>query len=335
MARLLSVLVLALFSSGCAMGFRAEARGSNVPADDGYPLRVYQMRESGGSSAPAAARGVVFYVDGSRRTSVLDRMGALAGFCMLGFSVILVEPRGLADDGGFDRALAWRSDTKARRVSDERSVVDAILAGRRPNTVLLFGVSEGGDVAARVAAEDARITHTILLGSGGGISQANELGLLLKRQPGYLGLGSEAELDGAFERIRRQPEALTEWLGHPYRRWSSYLWSRPLDDLMRGKSRVLALHGSDDMNVPVESARELDTAMKDTGRLSYVEYPGVDHRFRQTRGGKSVFPCVELDVVAWLARTSVLSEQEARAFSERTRGAHPEWFSGGEQRCAM
>lgn len=69
------VLALSLWGlSGCAAGFRAEARGRVVTADDGYPLRVYEMVESGTPRAPARD-GLVFYLDGSRRSSVLERMG--------------------------------------------------------------------------------------------------------------------------------------------------------------------------------------------------------------------------------------------------------------------
>jgi pimeloyl-ACP methyl ester carboxylesterase len=289
------------------------------------------MVESGTRRAPDRD-GVVFYLDGSRRTSVLDRMGALAGFSMLGLPVILVEPRGLGDDGRFDAALARRFDTKSRRVADERSVIDHVLGGRAPRTVLLIGVSEGGDIAARVAAEEPRVTHVLLLGSGGGLSQADELALLVEQHPGYLGIQSRKELELAFARIRREPDSLTEWLGHPYRRWSSYLWSRPLDDLVQSRASVLALHGGLDQNVPPESARALGAAL---GPGVLVEYRGVDHRFRQVSTGKSVLPCAELDVVSWLERTRVISSEDARVFAERARSAHPEWFDGGRARCAL
>lgn len=326
------VLALSLWAlSGCAAGFRAEARGRVVTADDGYPLRVYEMVESGTHRAPARD-GLVFYLDGSRRSSVLERMGALAGFSMLGFPVILVEPRGLNDDGSFDAALAWRSDTKQRRVADQKAVIDQALAGRAPRTVLLVGASEGGDIAARVAAEDPRVSHVLLMGSGGGIDQASELGILVARQPGYLGIRDQAELELAFTRIRREPDALAAWLGHPYRRWSSYLWSRPLDDLKRSRASVLALHGSDDANVPPESARALGAAL---GRGALVEYRGVDHRFRHRSTGRSALPCAEIDVVSWLGRTRAISAEDARVFAERTRHAHPEWFAGGRERCAL
>ncbi|MBI3206060.1 MAG: alpha/beta hydrolase [Myxococcales bacterium] len=327
-------LVFALFLctlSGCAAGFRAEARGRVVLADDGYPLRVYEMVERGSARAPARD-GLVFYIDGSRRTSVLERMGALAGFAMLGFPVILVEPRGLADDGSFDAVLAWRSDTKPRRVADQRAVIEHALAGRAPRTVLLVGASEGGDIAARLAAEEPRVTHVLLMGSGGGLDQANELGILVDRQPGYLGIRDRAELERAFARIRHEPDSLAQWLGHPYRRWSSYLWSRPLDDLKRSRASVLALHGSEDENVPPESARALGAAL---GPGSLVEYRGADHRFRQRSTGRSTLPCAEIDVVSWLRRTSVISAEDARTFSDRTRRAHPEWFPGGRERCAL
>lgn len=333
MMRATFALWLLLGASGCTGTFRAEARGERVMAADGYPLRAYRMVAEDDGVRPKDA--TVFYLDGSRRTSVLERMGALAGFSMMGFPVILVEPRGLRDDGSLDREVARRSDTKQLRASDQHAVIDAML-GRVPTEhVVLVGASEGGDVAARVAAEDPRVTHVLLLGSGGGLTQADELRSLVRKRPGAFGLADLPELERGFARVKAEPDALTEWLGHPYRRWSSYLWSRPLDDLARSRASVLLLQGAADENVPVESARALAGALGRSSRFSYVEYAGVDHRFRHGPSGRAAFPCLEVDAVHWLARTGLLDAEEERRFAERTRAQHPEWFAAGNERCGL
>lgn len=163
----------------------------------------------------------------------------------------------------------------------------AHLANIAPGTpVLLVGESEGGTVAAAMARAEPRITHLILLGAGGGMTQAEELTLLSTRDPAT-GYGTPEELEDAFADIRSQPDADREWLGHPYRRWSSFLWSRPADDLLATSIPVFLAQGDRDTSVPVESARSLRDSYEAQGRgelLRYSEYPGLDHSFRDEAG---------------------------------------------------
>ena len=51
-----------------------------------------------------------------------------------------------------------------------------------------------------------------------------------------VGLSKVEELDRAFEQIKARPESDEGWLGHPFRRWSSFLWSPQKSAILTGKS---------------------------------------------------------------------------------------------------
>ena len=264
----------------------------------------------------------VYYVDGSVRRSVLDQMGALAGFVMMGMPVVVVEPRGLRADGSLDEAEARRSDTKPRRVADELAAIEASSKLHPTRHVLLLGASEGGDIAAAAAARDHRVTHLILLGAGGGLSQAEELELFVRRDPKYLGIGGDDALARQLAAIRGRPDALEPWLGHPFRRWSSYLDSPLGRDVQALDIPVLAVHGRLDQNVPVESSRKL-SENPGSSKLTYVELAALDHRFRDS-DGQSGLPCVEMAVASWLGTTNVIAPGDASDYVDRVQRNHSE-----------
>lgn len=315
--------------AGCSSGGIAIATEyRTVKAADGFPLQAYTNFQWSGGREFDEPRGVLFYVQGSEDVTVLNATEKFAGACAMGMDVVMIERRGVQQDGTVDAATARRFATKPQRTADHRAAIDEYLARVKPSgPVILVGASEGGDVAAEVAAADPRITHVILMGSGGGWTQAEEFRWFIAEKDGYLGMESVADLDAKMAEIRADPDGDTEWLGHPRRRWATFMFDRPADDLLRVNAPILMLQGDADQNVPVGSARALRDAFAAAGKqnLRYVEYPGVDHRF-QRADGTSVFPLVEVDIASWMRDTGALGKAEADEFDRRVRNAHPELF---------
>lgn len=322
------LLVGCLLCAACS-GFTVEARPRTVRADDGAALATYQLAGPRGLGTGDRVRASVFYVQGSSDRSALRMIGQLAGFVMMDMRVVLVERRGVLPDGRVDEGVARRYETKEIRARDMLAAMRAYLAdAARGAPVILVGGSEGGDVAASVAVAEPRVTHLALLGTGGGLTQADELRHFVRARGGYLGIGSEGELDARLGEIRARPSSDELWLGHPFRRWSSYLWRAPVEDLLRLEIPIFLAHGAKDEAVPVESARAARDAMAARGKsnLRYVEYPALDHSFRDAGSGRSGLPLVELDAVRWLRETGVLNDADRARFEERVRRNHPEWF---------
>lgn len=304
----------ALALAACASrGMTISGTAERVVAPDGVALTTYRLREEGRDQK---WRGILFYLQGSSTEPVKERIGTLAGAVTMDMLVVLAERRQDAEH-----------DTKPVRVADQRAVIDHYLREFSPGLpVVLMGESEGGDVACAVAARDPRITHLVLIGCGGGWTQARELEHFARGDEARL-----AELRREFERIRAAPDAMADWLGHPYRRWSSYLWSAPADDLRGLSIPIFLAQGDADQSVPVESARALAEEFARLGKsnLTYREYAGVDHHLREVSTGRHAQPLLECDLIAWFERQGLVTPAERARFEDRVHRSHPEWFGRG------
>lgn len=159
------------------------------------------------------------------------------------------------------------------------------LPGIDPTRSLVVGHSEGGIVAARVAAEDRRITHVASL-AGGGPTQLFDLAEIARAD----GSGRDdpearvREVHAQWARIQADPTSVTRfWKGHPYRRWASFLSSSVLESLLRTDARIYLAHGTADRAVPVAAfdvlRAELAARAKD---VTTERIEGADHGFRRT-----------------------------------------------------
>lgn len=330
----LSALILApILVCGGALamaGITVVGERQTVEAEDGFPLLTYRLSEKR-SLRPKAPppRGLLFYVQGSSCSSVTYVAEVLAGATAAGLPVILTEKRGVGEDGEADTDLCHEHSAKSRRVEDQAAVLAHYLEGAPADLpVILLGTSEGGDVAAAVAAREPRVRLLVLLATGGGWSQEEEFRHFLREDPPYLGLENEAELDAVLEEIRAAPDSLELWAGLPLRRWSSYLWDPPLDDLLGLDIPIFLGHGREDESVPVASARAVEEAFRKAGKanLTYREYAGADHAFQQAASGSNLLPRIELDLIRWFADQGVLPPEDVKKLERRVRRKHKDLF---------
>lgn len=327
---LILVAILACLP-GCSRNITLATEFRTLPANDDFPLQRYTLFQWNGSGRthehPA---GVLFYVQGSSDHSVLSATEQFAGACVMGLDVAAIERRGVSRNS-VDRAAALKYATKPHRVADHLALVRAYLdehPGISP--AIIFASSEGCDIAAAVAAQEPRITHIILLAGGCGWSQAQEFDHFVRTRPGFIpNIDSSQALAAKLDDIRANPDADTMWFGHPYRRWSSYMFARPADDLLRVAAPILLIHGDADQSVPVESARALRDAFAATDRtnLTYKEYAGVDHSFTHIESGNSVRAWIEIDTIQWLASHNVVDRATADMFISRVKKNHKEWYT--------
>jgi dienelactone hydrolase len=139
---------------------------------------------------------------------------------------------------------------------------------------LVIGHSEGGIVAARVAAEVPKVTHLGLLASGG----ANQLYDLSQLLPS----GAPA-VYAQWKEIQKDPASTSKFAwGHPYRRWSSFLSDSTLAETVRSKANVFVAQGTSDRNVVPSGADLLNAELTARGRsVVYERVVGGDHSFSQ------------------------------------------------------
>ena len=329
-AKLLLLLSLILSSSfaGCHSPISLKASNHIVHGFDRYPLSTYVLTGDEGFSVEP--RSILFYIQGSSYKTVLNQgtMHTLASSVALGSHAIIVEKRGITQQNVLLDTCYYYAE-KSTRVNDHLAVIEAFLKDADTTMpVILIGGSEGGDVAAAVAEREERVTHLILLGTGGGWSQEEELRKLIEEEPGYLGLKNRDEYDSIIVEIKKRPTSLEMWAGHPFKRWSSYLFDPPIGSLIELDIPIFLAHGSLDKSVPVGSAQAVVKAFEGAGKhnLTYREYNNANHSFVDETTDIFLYPLLEIDIVEWLSEHGVLSESEKHKFIKRVKGAHPEVF---------
>jgi len=171
-----------------------------------------------------------------------------------------------------------------------------------PKRVLAVGHSEGGIVAARVAGELPAVTHVAPL-SCAGVSQLFSLAELARRRaPEGRGDAAVQAVYDEWAKILARPDSIDDfWLGHPYRRWSTFLKSSVIDELKRGKARVYLAHGTADAADSVIGFDVMRAELLAAGRdVTAERVEGGDHGFGVK--GQSGMAKIFGNVVEWFLR---------------------------------
>ncbi|MBS0188343.1 MAG: alpha/beta fold hydrolase [Planctomycetes bacterium] len=191
--------------------------------------------------------------------------------------------------------------------ANRAAISDALsLPGVDPTRLLVSGHSEGGLVACRVAASEPRVTH-VASAAGGGVTQLFDL-LMLARAGEFCGGASGDDcaktLLAGWEDVRKDPDSAEKfWLGHPYRRWSSFLASSPMEELAKTKARVYLAQGGKDRAVSPDSFHALHAQLVSRGRDVKADFVAdADHSFARTdAGGERVegWPALWGAILTW------------------------------------
>jgi hypothetical protein len=314
----------------CSIKFEVSINvvSKSIKANDGFLINSYELKSDANDVNLNKPKAIFFYIQGSEYESVLKKTEMLVSAVILGCRMIVYEKRGISYKNTVMDSC-YKYSSKQIRVDDGLAVINEYLKGVDYSTpVILVGGSEGGDIASVIASKEKRITHLILISSGGGLSQETELKILLHNKPGYLGLKSEVELDSIINDIYTSSDDLKLWAGHPYRRWKSYLRDSSIIYLKNLNIPIAILHGDSDINVPVESAREIKKYfdLNDKHNVAYIEYKYVDHGFYDVNKKISIYPKVEVDLINWLYMEKLISKDEMESYSERVKNAHSEVF---------
>ncbi len=322
--------LLVLICSTANAQFSATTVKKIITSDDGYPLISYRLKMVPDMYKGKPSKALIIYIHGSTCESVLSKMDFLAGPLLFGASVVVLERRGIDENRKADEATCNEFSGKETRVEDHLRIIREYSAKLPKETpVILIGGSEGADVAATVAAREPRVTELVLIGGGGAWTQAEEFQHFLTAKGSLLGLSKKEELDKIFDDIKANPDSLKMWAGHSYRRWSSYLWDRPSDYLVKLDIPIFVAQGDKDDSVPVGSARALSKLFSDLGKtnLTYKEYKNANHSFINVTNGVRMTPLMETDILQWLRDLHILSDTETETFIQRVKKAHPECFA--------
>src|SRR5262249_13040044 len=122
--------------------------------------------------------------------------------------------------------------------------------------------------------------------AGGGPTQLFDL-IEFRSQPRPGDQPGDAERRGRevyeeWAKIQKDPDSTSLfWMGHPYRRWSTFLKHSVAEELLRSKARIYLAQGTADTSVSVKTYDVLVAELKARGRDVTTEcIEGGDHGFR-------------------------------------------------------
>jgi pimeloyl-ACP methyl ester carboxylesterase len=154
-----------------------------------------------------------------------------------------------------------------------------------PAKLLAIGHSEGGIVAAHLAAEFPKVSHVAILSSSGPTQLfdfAEEARSLISQGESVEeGDKRVDEIYKTFAKIQADPDSITKFAWeHPFRRWSSFLNTSTLDEILRSQVQVYLAHGSNDQTVPIAAFEVLRAELIRHGRKITAErFEGANHNF--------------------------------------------------------
>ena len=276
----------------------------------GRTITYYLSDPGGGSDGPLP---LVVYVQGSGCNSHFaergGRIGSATGHSLIErvasgrARTLIVEKPGVAYlDMPANPGSAEGSTEEFRREHTLDRWATAILGaiedawaleGIDASRTMVIGHSEGGIVAARVAALDPRVTHVGVF-AGEGATQLYSL-IRLARAGRFGGERSTPESRVAYivegyERVLETPDAHDAFfLGHPHRRWSTFCATSPAEQLRRTDASVLIAQGLEDHAVEPSSAEILYAELLALGRdAELMLIPDGDHSLNIVRDGEII-----------------------------------------------
>ncbi len=173
--------------------------------------------------------------------------------------------------------------------------------------VIVFGFSEGGQVAPRVAVANKKITHCIAF-VGGGLNQFFDE-IIKNRMLAFKGEISQEEsqkrIDNLFadyEKIYQNPDKTSLfWFGHTYKRWSSYTATPTIEYIKKLSIPIYIAQGTDDQSTNVLSADyiRLEFLRLNKHNLTFKNYPGFNHSFQNAKTGENILMTAIEDAINW------------------------------------
>ncbi|NYE63122.1 dienelactone hydrolase [Duganella sp. 1224] len=247
---------------------------------DGQPRRYYHLHdtEAAGNGTP------ILLISGSGCKDFGSRVPFFFERYPAPVDVYFLEKTGIGkgDTGDTCSAAYNEADYLERRVSDNLAFIDSLpaLKALGPRSLAVLGFSEGGVVAPLVALRSKRIGW-LATGGSGGLPQSE--GFLIFADRGvkpYADPLSRDIFQRTYAAIKADPDSLQkEFMGHPYRYWSSHLFYDPLVTYRQLDIPIIAAMGEKDDSEAIESGRALrdDFARHPEKDFTFIEYPNASH----------------------------------------------------------
>lgn len=193
-------------------------------------------------------------------------------------------------------------DSPKQRVSDIRTVLTTLRDNNHYQNFVIVGGSEGATIAYLAAKEIPFITATAAFNGGGQwfyddvihnmrstISEPNQLKDTIS---GFTKFTENIKIKKPFEVVVS---------GHGYHWWKQMLTINTLDVISEINSPLLVIQSGSNKAVSPEQVRKMIAGLNNKGKenISYIEYPELDHGFRDSNNASQLDKLVK-DISHWL-----------------------------------
>ncbi|MCG8332561.1 MAG: hypothetical protein MI974_33055 [Chitinophagales bacterium] len=186
-------------------------------------------------------------------------------------------------------SLDWRANSADKVINDafKKLNIDS-------STVIVWGHSEGSQVAPAVALKNKNVTHVISM-MGNALNHLYDF-ILNERVSALNGKQSNEEAQSnidslyvEFEKIYNDPKSTAkEWFGETYYKWSSFSLSSPLENMLKLDIPILYIAGGEDHHSILNmDYAKLEFLRKGKDNMTYKVFPNCDHFFMETKTDKS------------------------------------------------
>lgn len=186
-------------------------------------------------------------------------------------------------------SLDWRANSAD-------IVIDDALKSLKvdPSRIVVWGHSEGSQVAPAVAVKNKKVTHVVAM-MGNSLNHLYDF-ILHERVAALKGKISnekaQSNIDSLlteYEKIYKDPKSTREkWYGETYYKWSSFSKVTPLENMLKLDIPILYIAGgADHHSILNMDYAKIEFLRKGKDNLTYKVFPNCDHFFLETKTDKS------------------------------------------------
>ena len=182
-------------------------------------------------------------------------------------------------------SLDWRANSTNKVINDVFKKLDV-----DSSKVIVWGHSEGSQVAPAVAVINKKVTHVISM-MGNSLNHLYDF-ILHERISAFNGEKSNEEAQSnidslyiEFEKIYKDPKSTTkEWYGETYYKWSSFTLDAPIDNMLKLDIPILYVAGGEDRHSILNmDYAKLEFLRKGKNNMTYKVYPNCNHFFMEIK----------------------------------------------------
>lgn len=210
------------------------------------------------------------------------------------YALILISKKGipfLTNSSKFSAPQQfYQSESLNYRVWQGNEVISDVIKNyiKKPSKVIVIGHSEGSSVVAKLATINKKITN-VGFWAGDANTQYYDFALQIRKD---VLIGKITEQEGKVQidsllsdvqKIENNPLNIkNKWLGHTYKRWSSFT-EPSIDNLLKIKVPIYVAVGALDNSVPVEASLliPIEFIRHKKNNLTFKLYPDYDHSFNK------------------------------------------------------